>query len=40
MPMDFVVKTPSEVSERLAIGDPFVKKIIEKGKILYERKIN
>ena len=29
------VYTPDEVSQRLKIGDPFVKKIIEKGKILY-----
>lgn len=40
MPMDFIVKTPSEIKERLAIGDPFIKKIIEKGKLLYERKVN
>ncbi|MCK4330544.1 nucleotidyltransferase domain-containing protein [candidate division WOR-3 bacterium] len=39
MAMDFIVKTPSEVKERLAIGDPFVKKIIKKGKVLYERKV-
>lgn len=29
------VYTPGEVSQRLKIGDPFIKKIIEKGKILY-----
>jgi len=29
------VYTPDEVSQRLKIGDPFVKKILEKGKILY-----
>ena len=29
------VDTPDEVSQRLKIGDPFVKKILEKGKILY-----
>ncbi len=40
MPMDFIVKTPSEIKQRLAIGDPFIKKIIEKGKLLYERKVS
>ena len=29
------VYTPGEVSQRLMIGDPFIKKILEKGKILY-----
>ncbi len=29
------VYTPGEVSQRLKIGDPFIKKILEKGKILY-----
>jgi len=29
------VYTPGEVSQRLKIGDPFVKKILKKGKILY-----
>lgn len=40
MPMDFIVKTPSEIKQRLAIGDPFIKKILEKGKLLYERKVD
>lgn len=30
------VYTPGEVSQRLKIDDPFIKKIIEKGKILYD----
>ena len=38
-PMDFIVKTPSEVEERISMGDFFIKKILEKGKVLYERKI-
>jgi predicted nucleotidyltransferase len=29
------VYTPTEVSQRLKIGDPFIKKIIKKGKVLY-----
>ncbi len=37
-PMDFIVKTPSEVEKRICMGDFFIKKILEKGKVLYERK--
>ncbi len=36
-PMDSIVKTPSEVEERLAMGDYFIEKILEKGEVLYER---
>jgi len=39
MPMDFIVRTPKEIKVRLNIGDFFVKKILEKGYILYEKKI-
>ena len=39
MPMDFIVKTPEEIQNRLALGDCFVKKILEKGTLLYEQKI-
>ena len=35
-PMDILVKTPAEVRKRLAMGDPFYKEIINKGKIVYE----
>jgi len=35
--MDFIVKTPSEIEERLSIGDFFIKKILEKGRVLYEK---
>ncbi len=35
--MDFIVKTPSEIAERLSIGDFFIKKILEKGRVLYEK---
>jgi len=38
LPMDFIIKTPCEVEERLSIGDFFIKKILEKGRVLYERK--
>ncbi len=34
---DFIVYTPEEIEERINVGDPFVKAIIEKGSVLYER---
>lgn len=34
-PIDYVVYKPEEVEERLALGDPFVKKVFKKGKVLY-----
>ena len=33
---DFIVYRPEEVSQRLKLGDPFVKSILDKGKVLYE----
>lgn len=33
---DFIVYKPSEVNQRLQIGDPFVKNILTKGRVLYE----
>ncbi len=35
-PMDLLVRTPEKVRERLALGDPFIRSILEKGKVLYE----
>lgn len=35
--IDLLVRTPAEVEERLKIDDPFIKKIIKEGKVLYER---
>jgi len=37
LPVDFLVKTPAEVTRRLTMGDPFLKRIFEKGIILYDR---
>jgi len=37
LPMDIIVRTPQEIKDRLEIGDFFIKEILEKGKILYER---
>ena len=36
-PMDFLIYTPEQVKNRLEIGDFFVKEIIDKGKILYDK---
>ena len=36
--MDFIVKTPAEIEERLSMGDFFIKKILTKGKALYAKK--
>jgi len=33
--VDYIVYKPEEVKERLALGDPFIKKIINEGTILY-----
>jgi len=34
---DFIVYTPEEVRERKKLGDPFVKNILGKGDVLYEK---
>lgn len=36
LPVDVIVHTTRETEERLALGDPFVKEILTKGKVLYE----
>lgn len=36
-PMDLLIYTPDELQKRLNIEDFFVKEIMDKGKILYER---
>jgi predicted nucleotidyltransferase len=33
---DFIVYQPEEVEQRLKLGDPFVKSILEEGKVLYD----
>lgn len=37
-PMDIIVYDPKKVKERLKLGDFFIRNIIEKGKILYDKK--
>lgn len=35
LPVDYLVYRPSEVTERLAMGDPFIISIFREGKVLY-----
>jgi uncharacterized protein len=35
VPVDYIVYKPEETENRLALGDPFVKKILIEGKLLY-----
>ena len=37
IPVDILVYTPKEIKNRLNIGDFFIKDIIQKGKIIYEK---
>lgn len=36
-PIDIIVRTPKEITERLQYGDFFMKEIVDNGKVLYER---
>ena len=36
VPLDLVVRSPEEIQHRLAIGDGFIREIVEQGKPLYE----
>ena len=38
MPIDILVYSPKYLEERLSLGDFFIKKIIENGKLLYATK--
>jgi uncharacterized protein len=35
-PIDLLVRTPEEVRERLEIGDTFMRKVMERGNVMYE----
>ena len=35
-PVDLIVRTPQKVRERLAMGDGFLREILETGTVLYE----
>ncbi len=36
-PIDVLLKTKDEIKKRIKIGDSFIKEIIDKGEIIYER---
>ncbi len=36
-PIDVLLKTRDEIERRLKIGDSFIKEIIDKGEVIYER---
>jgi len=35
--LDLIVRTPETLDRRLALGDPFLREIMSKGQVLYER---
>jgi len=35
-PMDLVVRSPKEIDRRLAMGDFFVREVLQRGRALYE----
>ncbi len=35
-PMDLLVRTPDKIEERLNMGDPFMRTILDEGKVIYE----
>ena len=35
LPMDIIVRTPDEIEHRKRVGDPFIKGIMNRGKVLY-----
>lgn len=35
--LDLIVRKPETVAHRLALGDPFLAEVLEKGTVLYER---
>ena len=39
LPLDILVKTPQEMEERLAMGDDFIREIVDRGRVVYERAV-
>lgn len=37
LPVDIIVHTPDETKRRLSLGDSFIKEILARGRIIYER---
>jgi predicted nucleotidyltransferase len=38
--LDLIVRTPATLAKRLALGDPFLAEVVQKGKVLYESSDN
>jgi uncharacterized protein len=36
LPLDLLVRTPEQINERLAMGDGFMREILERGRVMYE----
>lgn len=36
LPLDLLVRTPEQISRRLAMGDMFMRDILERGRVVYE----
>jgi len=36
-PLDLIVRRPEDIERRIRLGDPFIKEVIEKGLVLYDR---
>jgi predicted nucleotidyltransferase len=39
-PMDILVRTPAEIQHRLEIGDYFMREVMERGKVVYDRSLS
>ena len=37
LPVDLLVRTPKQIEKRLSMSDFFIREIVTKGKVLYER---
>ena len=37
LPLDAIVRTPEEIEKRLAMGDYFIREILDRGKVLFQR---
>ena len=36
LPIDIIVRTPEEMAERTAMGDPFMREVMTRGVVLYD----
>ena len=35
--LDLIVRTPATLERRLTLGDPFLREVIDRGRVMYER---